>query len=176
MPSLRRLVWVFPLLVSVVPAPPVTLFDLPERPRLEADPEEPGVFRLGWFGRAGFSYFVQTTTDLAGEPWEYLPVIETGADEELGYGVTVDLEAVPRFFARVVLTEQTADDPMNADFDGDGMSNGWEFVYQTDPLSADTDHDGLPDAWEIHHGFPAREASDAQADTDGDGISDLRKV
>ncbi len=35
----------------------------------------------------------------------------------------------------------------------------------------DADHDKLPDAWEIANGFNLNDASDAAADTDGDGVS-----
>jgi hypothetical protein len=37
----------------------------------------------------------------------------------------------------------------------------------------DTDQDGLPDAWESAQGFKFNDPSDARADADGDGMSNL---
>ena len=37
----------------------------------------------------------------------------------------------------------------------------------------DTDRDGLPDAWENAYGLNAKSASDANLDSDGDGVSNL---
>lgn len=39
----------------------------------------------------------------------------------------------------------------------------------------DTDHDGLPDAWELMHGLDPNSASDAEADPDADGLSNMRE-
>ncbi|HTD86544.1 MAG TPA: lamin tail domain-containing protein [Candidatus Binatia bacterium] len=39
----------------------------------------------------------------------------------------------------------------------------------------DTDHDRLPDAWELANGFNANDASDANVDTDGDGLSNRQE-
>jgi len=39
----------------------------------------------------------------------------------------------------------------------------------------DTDHDHLPDAWEIANGFNINDPSDANIDTDGDGVSNRQE-
>jgi len=74
--------------------------------------------------------------------------------------------------------DQTAD----GDFDGDGLSNIWEFNNQhhgfdpTDPSDAirDTSQNGLPDWWEITH-FGAVGGIDASADPDSDGLTNLQE-
>ncbi len=67
-----------------------------------------------------------------------------------------------------------------ADTDEDGLSSGFEmYVHQTDPLDADTDGDGYSDgsAWPAGYGGVMRGTNDAFAldasawrDTDGDGL------
>jgi len=39
----------------------------------------------------------------------------------------------------------------------------------------DSDHDGMPDAWEIEFGLNPSEPSDASADQDGDGYTNLEE-
>ncbi|MBI3879312.1 MAG: hypothetical protein HY301_04520 [Verrucomicrobia bacterium] len=39
----------------------------------------------------------------------------------------------------------------------------------------DKDHDGIPDAWEVAHGLNPFDASDAKADPDGDGLTNLEE-
>lgn len=64
-------------------------------------------------------------------------------------------------------------DPSIADTDGDGLEDGPEVnEYGTDPTTADTDGDGLDDAAELdEHG-----TNPTNADTDGDGLSDGAEV
>ena len=45
-------------------------------------------------------------------------------------------------------------DPLDADSDDDGISDGDEAGYNTDPLDADTDNDGLPDGLEVGKAWP----------------------
>jgi outer membrane protein OmpA-like peptidoglycan-associated protein len=64
-------------------------------------------------------------------------------------------------------------DPCVGDSDGDGLKDGEEIrTYQTDPLNADTDGDRLADGAEVvtHRTNPLR------ADTDGDGLTDGDEV
>jgi len=63
---------------------------------------------------------------------------------------------------------------IDADSDGDGVTNADETSQGTSTTLADTDADGLPDAWELHF-FTAAEAtlwSDPQNDSDSDGFTD----
>jgi hypothetical protein len=59
-------------------------------------------------------------------------------------------------------------DPLDADSDDDGLSDGDEVnVHGTDPLDADTDDDGLDDGIEVMFG-----TDPLDADSDDDGIPD----
>ncbi len=60
-------------------------------------------------------------------------------------------------------------DPLNRDFDADGLLDGEEvYVFGTDPLNNDSDGDGLLDGEEANqHG-----SSPVTSDSDGDGITD----
>ncbi len=69
--------------------------------------------------------------------------------------------------------EKIGTDPMNPDTDGDGLTDGQEFLtYKTDPLKADTDGDSLSDGEEVlkHKTDPLK------VDTDGDGLNDGEEV
>jgi hypothetical protein len=64
-------------------------------------------------------------------------------------------------------------DPLNRDFDADGLLDGEEvYVYGTDPLNNDTDGDGLLDGEEVNQ----YGTSPAAWDSDGDGISDADEL
>ncbi|MBR1837718.1 MAG: hypothetical protein IJ783_10585, partial [Kiritimatiellae bacterium] len=55
-------------------------------------------------------------------------------------------------------------------------TNGWLRFHLgtgTDPLSPDTDRDGIPDGWEHSRGLDPFDPSDAAADPDADGLSNL---
>lgn len=59
------------------------------------------------------------------------------------------------------------------DADGDGLTNGQEYVLDTDPLSTDTDGDGLADKAEGDGSFGGLVITDPlNSDTDGDGLPD----
>lgn len=62
----------------------------------------------------------------------------------------------------------SATNPVVADTDGDGASDGDELlVHGSDPLSTDTDRDDMPDGWEITWGL-SPVLADAFDDMDGD--------
>lgn len=64
-------------------------------------------------------------------------------------------------------------DPLNPDFDGDGLADGDEvYMYGTDPTSNDTDGDGLIDGEEVF-GFGTNPLS---SDSDGDGLIDADEI
>jgi hypothetical protein len=66
-------------------------------------------------------------------------------------------------------------DPANPDTDSDGLSDGWEVQHGTNPLNPDTDSDGMPDGWEVQYGLDPLDPSDADADNDGDGFTNLEE-
>jgi uncharacterized repeat protein (TIGR02543 family) len=82
-------------------------------------------------------------------------------------------DAVADFVAAGYLFERVGLDPLAADTDGDGLSDGAESnTHQTNPVLDDSDSDGLTDGAEINtHG-----SNPKLADTDGDGLSDFAEV
>lgn len=118
-----------------------------------------GTCTLGWWGRAGASYFVQESDDLTN--WKYLPVIEPGLDALLEIHFQ---SPANRLFLRLRCTDFPTNDPLAADFDSDGLSNEAEVQYGTDPFTNDAgldfDADGLTNAEEYRLGTKLREAAD----------------
>jgi hypothetical protein len=51
---------------------------------------------------------------------------------------------------------------------------GWPEL-KSGPLPADSDDDGMPDAWEMQHGLNPHDPSDAAADNDHDGYTNLEE-
>jgi hypothetical protein len=73
----------------------------------------------------------------------------------------------------VPVSEDIEGTPRKLDGDGDGVAicdiGAFEFVSP----SADSDADGMPDWWELLYGLDPNDATDAEGDLDGDGISNL---
>lgn len=168
MKSVLRMIF---LLVVVIPtsAWAQTSDDVNEGARLELDTEN-ALWRLSWWGKAGRTYFIQHSENLL-EPWQWVPVIESGDDsvKEWGFTTTGD-----RFFVRLKYTDTPTLDPENDDFDLDGVSNLDELLQGTDPLTAgDHDGNGMFDDWEIRY-FGAVGQNTAN-DPDGDGLTNLQE-
>lgn len=67
--------------------------------------------------------------------------------------------------------------PFKADTDGDGLDDYLEVkTYRTDPTSVDSDNDTLRDGEEVAAGLNPLDATDALADADNDGFSNLHEV
>lgn len=102
-----------------------------------------GVFNMDWYGINGRTYFVQWSVDLVS--WQYMPVIERGANDVIGYGFDGDVD---KMFIRLHYTDIPTITPHSDDFDGDGISN-WDEVRtggtNTSPFLADTNGDGIRD-------------------------------
>ncbi len=155
--------------LAPLPADAQTATDPNEGLRLTADSTTPGAYEVSWWGRSGRTYFLQRSEDLTGL-WGYFPIIEPGHDAIIRYGFS---NPADRVFARLRFIEGTLADPFGADNDGDGLTNQQEFDAKTDPFNRDTDGDGLPDNWELAHGLDPRDAADALADPNGNGVSNL---
>ncbi len=127
-----------------------------------------GNYDMSWWGRAGRTYFIQQTNDLL-TPWQYLPLIESGADAPLAWGFT---STAPATFLRLRYSDIPTADPFAADFDGDKVGNFAELTNGTDPLrSLDSDNDGLPDDWELS--IFGNLTNSGTADADGDSLTNL---
>ncbi len=145
------------LLVAMLaefPAHAQTATDLNEGLCLSANSATPGTYEVSWRGRAGYTYFLQRSEDLASE-WGYFPLIETGRDAAVRYGFSTP---AARIFVRLRLLETTLADPYGTDSDGDGLSNQEEFGLRTDLFALDTDLDGLPDAADAFPLDPSRQS------------------
>jgi hypothetical protein len=82
-------------------------------------------------------------------------------------------DAAAGFIAAGYLFERVGLDPLAADTDGDGLSDGAESnTHQTNPVLDDSDGDGLTDGAEIN----THSSNPKLADTDGDGLSDFAEV
>jgi hypothetical protein len=66
------------------------------------------------------------------------------------------------------------DEPTD-DKDAEGSPNFPWPEYRTYNVPLDIDHDGMPDDWEKSHGLNPNDASDANADRDGDGYTNLEE-
>ncbi len=128
-----------------------------------------GIYSLYWWGHSGNTYFIQHSEDLTN--WFYFPEIKTGADAVLGENFQTNAN---KFFVRLRMSSISTNDPFNADFDGDHVSNQDELLHGTDPLSSqDTDNNSLPDDWEIR--YFGHLGVNPNADADGDGVSNFNE-
>ena len=125
------------------------------QPRIEFTKGVQGTFNADWEGVAGRTYFAQFSMDL--QSWQYAPFIHFG---EGGHhrGIESDAE---RFFLRLHYGDfagiDNLDEAMNADFDGDGLSNIFEVTFGYDPFEQESTLDG----------------PDASLDPDGDGLGNV---
>ncbi|HBA83476.1 MAG TPA: hypothetical protein DCZ95_05210 [Verrucomicrobia bacterium] len=81
----------------------------------------------------------------------------------VGYSDSISSNSCPEY--TVILRTWTAQD---------GCGNAASAVQRI-ALVCDSDHDGMPDCWETAHGFDSNNASDAAADADSDGLSNLEE-
>lgn len=122
------------------------------QPQLEFTQGGLGTFNADWQGVAGRAYFMQFSLDLV--DWHFAPFMHFG-EEEQHRGIESNAE---KFFLRLNYIDvegiNSLDDAMNADFDGDGLSNIFEVTHGYDPFDIQSTMDG----------------ADASHDPDGDGL------
>jgi hypothetical protein len=110
-------------------------------------------FAADWQGVAGRIYFMQWSLDL--QTWLYAPFIDFG-DGMHSRGLA---GTAPKAFFRLRCLDDPAitslEEAMNADFDGDGLSNIFEVTFGYDPFDANSTADG----------------PDNSLDPDGDGMT-----
>jgi YD repeat-containing protein len=146
-----------------------TASDLNEGSKLEWDSTN-AIWHFTWWGRTGRTYFIQQSDDLL-TGWTYVNLIEPGENAVNQWGFTT---TGTKFFLRLKHTDIPTDDPWNADFDGDGVSNVGELAQGSDPLAwADSNHNDLPDDWELF--YFGNVGADPAADPDEDGLTNLQE-
>ena len=140
------------LLVMVSAAFGQTASDLGEGLRAELT-NTSGVTAIKWWGKAGRTYFVQSSETLLPDSWQYMPVVEAGTNAVHTWNLQTSAE---RMFVRLVYTDQLYSGAAgDADFDGDGLTNALEVSItgpNTNPFLADTDWDGFGDGAEVTAG------------------------
>jgi len=98
-----------------------------------------------WWGKAGRTYFIQSSEDLMS--WSYIPIIEPGIGEWIEWGFSTTADSL---FLRLRFSDISMADPLTFDLDGDDIGNWDELLQETDPFAAlDLDENTLPDDWEL---------------------------
>lgn len=99
-----------------------------------------GTFAADWQGVTGRVYFMQWSLDL--QTWLYAPFIDFG-DGMHSRGLA---GSAPQAFFRLHYGDYpgitSLEEAMNADFDGDGLTNIFEVSYGYDPYNAVSTVDG----------------------------------
>ena len=125
-----------PLAILVLPGNA----DPTPQPPMTLTPVAAGTSAADWAGVAGRTYFLQWSNDM--ENWYYAPIIDFG-DGDHSYGC---ISTSPGFFFRLHYGEfdgiDSLEKAMNADFDGDGLSNIFEVTYGYNPFQATSTMDG----------------------------------
>ena len=163
------------VIAGVIPICPQLSAQVPEQESPVMD-FSVGGNKLTWEGVVDRTYFLQWSNDLV--DWNYHPFLQKGDGTMLEFS----FELNGGDFFRLKYTDVPVDDPLTADFDFDGASNGDElFSLNTDPfVFEDIDSDGVSDHQEqliIDHDLndAVVDFTDVTATTDfdTDGVSDL---
>jgi hypothetical protein len=111
-----------------------------------------GTFNADWDGVAGRTYFMHFSLNLV--DWHYAPFIDFGEGPQ-SRGIESNGD---KFFLRLKYIDDpnitSLDEAMNADQDGDGLSNIFEVTHGYDPFDIESTMDG----------------ADASVDPDADGL------
>ncbi len=99
---------------------------------------------------------------------------------------TVPAADVPDFVLQRVGASRPIRDPVDARLVDEVRRGGGHIInsqadvggwpdLKSGPVPVDSDNDGMPDAWEAQHGLNPHDASDAAADSDRDGYTNLEE-
>ena len=158
---------------------PQTATDLNEGTSLTHDSVN-DTWTFSWWGHLGKTYFIQQSVDLMN--WQYAPVIEPGQDGVIKWSFASNAD---KLFMRLKYTNIITSDPLNDDFDRDGIANMDELTappqLSLDPFDPDSNNDKVPDGFEDTDGDSMLNgeelangldplANDAMLDIDGDGL------
>lgn len=151
--------WSVMMLVMASAAFGQTASDLGEGLRAELT-NTSGVTAIKWWGKAGRTYFVQSSETLLPDSWQFMPVVEAGSNAVHTWNLQT---SASKMFVRLVYTDQLYSGAAgDADFDGDGLTNALEVSItgpNTNPFLADTDWDGFGDGAEITAGSNPKSSS-----------------
>lgn len=143
--------WILPV-ISLAALTAESGGDPAPQPQIDFTQGLQGTFNADWEGVAARTYFMQFSTNLV--DWHFAPFIDFG-DGQHNRGIESDSD---KFFLRLKFGDfpgiNSLDDAMNADFDGDGLSNIFEVTHGYDPFDVESTAGGL----------------DASQDPDNDGL------
>lgn len=83
---MRALTFIFALCVMALPVHSQNAQSPHEGLRAELS-TTPGNVSVRWWGKAGRTYFIQTSETLLPDSWSYLPTVEAGADAVKSLGM-----------------------------------------------------------------------------------------
>lgn len=140
-------------LVAAAVLPGTASADMAPQPQVVFTKGLENTFAADWQGVAGRVYFMQWSLGL--QTWFYAPFINFGE----GMHSRGMAGSAPKAFYRLRCLDDPAitslEEAMNADFDGDGLSNIFVVTFGYDPFDANSTVDG----------------PDAELDPDGDGMT-----
>jgi len=138
------------------------------RPSITKEAGYLNLYTITWPARADQYYSLEASTDLTPDSWFYVYWADSwdGSDISLGIEAQDQFGASPdKLFWRVEV--------YNYDSDWDGLDDFEESILGTDRYLTDTDGDGMRDGWEFVYELDATDPMDGIDDIDEDGLDNL---